>query len=51
MNYYPLTTNTLTALDKHNAIKVIKSGNITRGKYNLEVEKFFAINLNDMLYW
>jgi len=41
MKYYPLTTNTLTTKDKNNAIKVIKSGNITRGKYNLDVERFF----------
>jgi CDP-4-dehydro-6-deoxyglucose reductase, E1 len=42
MKYYPLTTNTLSNLDKLNAIQVIKSGNITRGKYNLKVEKFFS---------
>ena len=42
MKYYPLTTNTLTYEDKLNAIKVIKSGNITRGKYNLQVEKYFS---------
>ena len=42
MKYYPLTTNTLSYIDKLNAIKVIKSGNITRGKYNQKVEKFFS---------
>ena len=46
MNYYPLTTNTLTTSDKNNAIKVIKSGNITRGKYNKEVERFFSNKFN-----
>ena len=46
MNYYPLTTNTLTTLDKNNAINVIKSGNITRGKYNIEVERFFSNKFN-----
>ena len=46
MKYYPLTTNTLSNLDKQNAIKVIKSGNITRGKYNLKVENFFSKKYN-----
>ena len=46
MNYYPLTSNTLTTIDKNNAIKVIKSGNITRGEYNLKVEKFFSKKFN-----
>ena len=46
MKYYPLTTNTLSNLDKKNAIKVIKSGNITRGKYNLKVENFFSKKYN-----
>ena len=34
MNYFPLTTNTLSKADKKLAIDVIKSGNITRGNYN-----------------
>ena len=46
MKYYPLTTNTLSNIDKQNAIKVIKSGNITRGKYNLKVENFFSKKYN-----
>ena len=46
MKYFPLTTNTLSNLDKQNAIKVIKSGNITRGKYNLKVENFFSKKYN-----
>ena len=46
MKYYPLTTNTLSNLDKQNAIKVIKSGNITRGEYNLKVENFFSKKFN-----
>ena len=46
MKYYPLTTNTLSNLDKQNAIKVIKSEKITRGKYNLKVEKFFSKKYN-----
>ena len=43
MKYYPLTTNTLSNLDKQNAIKVIKSGNITRGKYNLKVDTLIVL--------
>ncbi len=41
MNYYPLTTNTLTKNDKNLAISVIKSGKITRGIYNKKVEDYF----------
>ncbi len=41
MNYFPLTTNTLSSKDKKLAIKVINSGNITRGEYNKLVERKF----------
>ena len=46
MSYYPLTTNTLSQKDKKLAIKVLKSGHITRGKYNYKVEKFFSKKFN-----
>ena len=42
MNYFPLTTNTLSKADKKLAIDVIKSGNITRGNYNKLVEQYFT---------
>ena len=42
MNYFPLTTNTLSNEDKKLAIDVIKSGNITRGNYNKLVEQYFT---------
>ena len=42
MNYFPLTTNTLSKEDKKLAINVIKSGNITRGNYNKLVEQYFT---------
>ena len=41
MKYFPLTTNTISDIDKKLAIKVLNSGNITRGKYNRLVEKYF----------
>ena len=40
MIYYPLTTNTINYEDKKLAIKAIKSGDITRGYYNKNVEKY-----------
>ena len=46
MNYYPLTTNTLTKNDKNLAISVIKSGKITR-ESAIKVEDYFKINLID----
>ena len=42
MIYYPLTTNTISNVDKKLAIKVIKSGKITRGYYNKLVEEYFT---------
>ena len=42
MKYFPLTTNTISNIDKKLAIKVLNSGNITRGKYNRLVEKYFS---------
>ena len=44
--YYPLTTNTINKEDKNLAIKVIKSGNITRGYYNKSVEQYFSKKFN-----
>ena len=46
MNYFPLTTNTLSNEDKKLAIDVIKSGNITRGNYNKLVEQYFTKKFN-----
>ena len=43
MKYFPLTTNTISDIDKKLAIKVLNSGNITRGKYNKLVEKYFSL--------
>ena len=40
MKYFPLTTNTLSKADINLATRVIKSGNITKGKYNRLVEKY-----------
>ncbi len=42
MNYFPLTTNTLSDEDKKNAIRVIRNEQITKGKYNKLVENFFS---------
>jgi len=43
MKYFPLTTNTLSKTDIKLAIEVLKSGNITRGKYNKLVERYFSL--------
>ncbi len=42
MTLHPLTVDTITSKDKKNALRVIKSGMITMGKYTKLVEKKFS---------